>query len=181
MEESMSERAAMTEGPGYSLLALYDVALPDVYGYLLRRCTSVAVAEDLTSETFTAAALALQRSGIPSITTAWLIGVARNKLVDHWRRLEREQRLLAAVGGTDEWTDDWDVRLDALVAHEVLATLAPQHQGALTLRYLDGLPVAEVARHLGRTVGATEVLLVRAKRAFRDHYEARHGQKEADQ
>jgi RNA polymerase sigma-70 factor (ECF subfamily) len=41
----------------------------------------------------------------------------------------------------------------------------------LTLRYLDGLPVADVAELLGRTVGATEVLLVRAKAAFRRHYE----------
>jgi RNA polymerase sigma-70 factor, ECF subfamily len=177
----MSEHAKFREEPGYSLLALYDFALPEVYGYLLRRCGSVGVAEDLTSETFTAAAFAVQRSGVPSMTTAWLIGVARNKLVDHWRRLERDQRVLTAVSGIEEWIDEWDVRLDALVAHEVLARLAPQHRGALTLRYLDGLPVAEVARHLGRTLGATEVLLVRAKRAFRDHYEVHTGEKEADQ
>jgi RNA polymerase sigma-70 factor, ECF subfamily len=178
----MGERADSVDEQAHDLLTLYDVALADVYGYLLRRCGSVAVAEDLASETFTAAALAVQRSGVPTLTAAWLIGVARNKLVDHWRRQEREQRLLHAVSGTDDQlSDDWDVRLDAFVAHDVLAALAPQHRGALTLRYLDGLPVAEVARHLGRTVGATEVLLVRAKRSFREHYEAQHGQKEADQ
>jgi RNA polymerase sigma-70 factor, ECF subfamily len=181
MEEAMSDHAESREEPGHRLLALYDIALPQVYGYLLRRCGSVAVAEDLTSETFTAAALAVQRSGEHALTIAWLIGVARNKLVDHWRRLEREQRVLTIVDGSDDWTDDWDTRLDALVAHEVLATLAPQHRGALTLRYLDGLPVTDVARCLGRTVGATEVLLVRAKRSFRDRYEAQASQKEADQ
>ena len=36
-----------------------------------------------------------------------------------------------------------------------------------TLRYLDGLSVPEVAEHLGRTVHATEALLVRARNAFR--------------
>jgi RNA polymerase sigma-70 factor (ECF subfamily) len=41
----------------------------------------------------------------------------------------------------------------------------------LTLRYADGLPVPEVAEHLGRTVHATEALLVRARRAFRSRYE----------
>jgi RNA polymerase sigma-70 factor, ECF subfamily len=178
--EAMGERDEFVEGSSHRLLTLYDLALPDVYGYLLRRCGSVAVAEDLTSETFTAAAMAGQRTGLSEMTTAWLIGVARNKLVDHWRRLEREQRVLSAVGGSgEELEDDWDIRLDALVAHDVLATLAPQHRGALTLRYLDGLPVAEVARHLGRTLGATEVLLVRAKRAFRDQYETHD--EEADQ
>jgi RNA polymerase sigma-70 factor (ECF subfamily) len=62
------------------------------------------------------------------------------------------------------------VQLDALVAHRTLAQLAPQHRSALSLRYLDGLPVREVAAHLGRTEGATEALLVRAKAAFRAKY-----------
>ena len=37
----------------------------------------------------------------------------------------------------------------------------------LTLRYLDGLPVAEVAQELGRSLHATETLLVRARAALR--------------
>jgi RNA polymerase sigma-70 factor (ECF subfamily) len=56
----------------------------------------------------------------------------------------------------------------------VLATLGPHHRAALTLRYLDGLPVAEVARLLDRTVHATEALLVRARSAFRRSYPDRH-------
>ena len=39
-----------------------------------------------------------------------------------------------------------------------------------TLRYLDGLPVPSVAGHLGRTIHATEALLVRARIAFRNEY-----------
>ena len=57
------------------------------------------------------------------------------------------------------------------MAQEALASLGVHHRSALTLRYLDGLPVREVADLLGRTVGATEVLLVRAKAAFRARYE----------
>ena len=59
-----------------------------------------------------------------------------------------------------------------MAAHRTLAELAPQHRSALTLRYLDGLPVREVASCLGRTEGATEALLVRAKAAFRNQYQA---------
>ena len=47
----------------------------------------------------------------------------------------------------------------------------PHHRAALTLRYADGLPVPDVAECLGRTVHATEALLVRARRAFRSRYE----------
>ena len=50
--------------------------------------------------------------------------------------------------------------------------LSPGHRAALTLRYLDDLAVAQVAAHLGRTVHATEALLVRARTAFRRRYES---------
>ena len=172
----MSEVSVGVPDQRRALVALYDSALPEVYGYLASRCGSASVAEDLTSETFLAACAAVRHDKVQELTVAWLIGVARHKLVDHWRRREREERKLKAVDpqpGDDSSNaeDPWDVRLDALVAHRTLADLAAQHRSALTLRYLDGLPVREVASHLGRTEGATEALLVRAKAAFRARYE----------
>ena len=71
-----------------------------------------------------------------------------------------------------ETEDPWDERLDALRAHGVLDGLGAHHRAALTLRYLDGLPVPEVAVALNRTVHATEALLVRARAAFRRAYQA---------
>ena len=164
-----------TTGQRRELLHLYDTALPDVFGYLASRCGSAAVAEDLTSETFLAAVDAVRRDRVEELSVAWLIGVARHKLVDHWRRKERDERSLRVVGdGAAAATeDDWDVRLDALLAHQALQGLGAHHRSALTLRYLDGLPVRQVAECLGRTEGATEQLLVRARAAFRDRYEHR--------
>jgi RNA polymerase sigma-70 factor, ECF subfamily len=69
-----------------------------------------------------------------------------------------------------------DEAIDVTRAREVLGQLGAHHQAALTLRYLDGLPVAEVAEHLGRTVHATEALLTRARTAFRNVY----GERRAD-
>ena len=155
----------------HALVDLYDRALPEVYGYLASRCGSASVAEDLTSETFLAAVDAVRRGTVPELSVAWLIGVARHKLVDHWRRNERDERLTAELDQPPPSTDEWDVHLDALTAHETLATLGGHHRSALALRYLDGLPVREVAACLGRTEGATEVLLVRARAAFRERYE----------
>src|SRR5262245_60760220 len=135
------------------VLAIYRAALPRVYGYLLPRCGSAALAEDLTSETFLAAVDASRRGKVTEVSTAWLVGVARYKLVDHWRRLERERRSLAAAEASATDVDDpWDEWLDAEAAHAALARLPPPQRAALALRYLDGLPVADVAAHLGRTV-----------------------------
>jgi RNA polymerase sigma-70 factor (ECF subfamily) len=107
---------------------------------------------------------------------AWLITVARNKMVDHWRRVAREERRLQLVHDSDAEIDDsadagLDTAFDRAMAREVLAELGPHHRSALTLRYLDGLSVPECADHLGRTVHATEALLVRARNAFRTRYQ----------
>ena len=158
----------MSEQPAPGLLELYDEALPQVYGYLLSRCGQRALAEDLTAETFLAAVDAVRQDR--AVSVGWLVGVARHKLVDHWRRQAREERGLSLVG-TEAGTDPWDCVLDAVTAREVLGRLGPHHRLALTLRYLDGLPVPEVARLLERTTHATEALLVRARAAFRRAYD----------
>ena len=156
--------------PEPGLLSLYDRALPEVYGYLLARCGRRPLAEDLTAETFLAAVRSEADGGGPT-TVGWLIGTARHKLVDHWRRLEREERGLRLLDEGDRNSEDpWDDELDALRAQQVLADLSPTHRAVLTLRYLDDLPVPRVAALLGRTLHATEALLVRARSAFRRVY-----------
>lgn len=161
--------SSQPSGQGASLLEVYDRALPQVYGYLMSRCGQRLLAEDLTSETFLAAAR--QGPGGP-ISVAWLIGIARHKLADHWRHQAREERLLRAVGSIAPESDDpWEAHLDVLRAREALDAVAPQHRAALTLRYMDGLSVPEAASVLGRTLEATEALLVRARRALRHAYE----------
>ncbi len=169
----MNSSGKVRPDPGAALLDLYDSALPQVYGYLLARCRRRALAEDLTAETFLAAVAACRRQPPPAPSTGWLVGIARHKLVDHWRAAERDERGLHAVAGSEPDADPWDDHLDALLAREVLDAQSAQHRAALTLRYLDDLAVADVARTLGRTVHATEALLTRARAAFRRTYTAR--------
>jgi RNA polymerase sigma-70 factor (ECF subfamily) len=145
-----------------ALLALYDDALPIVYGYFVRRCGDRGTAEDAR----------------PPITVPWLLGVARHKLADHYRR--RHDRFTVPVADLPEPlapSDDWDAALDRIVAESVLARLPEHHRTVLALRYMDDCSVPECAELIGRTVHATEALLVRARRAFRSHYPEPEGGK----
>jgi len=155
-----------------ALLAVYDRALPVVYGYFVRRCGDRGTAEDLTSETFLAAMDAARNDNPPPIGMPWLLGVARHKLADHYRR--RRDRFTVPLAElrepVDAADDDWDAELDRLVAESVLARLSESHRMVLVLRYMDDCSVPECAELIGRTVHATEALLVRARRAFRQHY-----------
>ncbi len=154
-----------------ALLELYDEALPAVYGYFVRRCGDRGTAEDLTSETFLAAMDAARKPDPPPISVPWLIGVARHKLADHYRR--RSDRFTTPVAEIPEMVDaedNWDAELDRIIAESVLAQLSESHRTVLALRYMDDRSVPECARVIGRTVHATEALLVRARRAFRAQY-----------
>src|SRR3954454_16444657 len=154
------------------LLTLYDRALPEVYGYLVRRCDSAATAEDLTAETFMAAVRAVQSDAGKEIEVGWLIGTARHKLIDHWRRSGRQRDALAELWDDHVTSvDPFDIPIDVDAARATLAAMAPIHRSVLTMRYCDGLPVGAVAHAIGRTVHATEALLTRAKAAFRTQYQ----------
>ncbi|HEX3088138.1 MAG TPA: RNA polymerase sigma factor [Ilumatobacteraceae bacterium] len=165
-----------------AFLELYDDALPHVYGYLARRCANAATAEDLTAETFMAAVAALHNTAANGnrldLNIAWLIGTARHKLIDHWRRTERRKEELAELWSDMAVPDPTDAAVDVMTANGVLAELAPSHRAVLTLRYLDDLPVSDVAATIGRTVHATEALLTRAKAAFRNHADHIHSGQE---
>lgn len=159
-----------------ALLEFYDEALPVVYGYFVRRCADRTTAEDLTSETFLAAMDAAHRDTRTPIALPWLIGVARHKLADHYRRRHHRQTIpVAEMPEAMEPADEWDVELDRIVAESVLTRLPDHHRTVLALRYLDDRSVPECAQLIGRTVDATEALLVRARRAFRRAYPDREG------
>ncbi|HEV8063510.1 MAG TPA: sigma-70 family RNA polymerase sigma factor [Acidimicrobiales bacterium] len=162
---------AASDDPGVALLALYPEALPCVYGYVLARCGRQSIAEEVTSDTLLAAVDTVRRPGANPVTIPWLIGVARHKLVDHWRRQAREERHLEAVAAAPRPADPWDAELDVLIAQATLLLLSSDHRAVLTLRYMDDLPVGKVAELMQRSVHATEGLLSRAKAAFRAAYE----------
>lgn len=158
--------------PGlHTLLTVLDAEVGNLYGYILRRCGDRALAEDLTADVILRAVRETKQAR-SMVTPAWLVTVARNRLVDHWRSAAREgrrMRLAWSSPDADEWTDD-GTPVEPETVNQAMRRLAPDHQAVLSLRYLDDLSVPEVAAALGRSVHATESLLVRARRAFRTSY-----------
>jgi RNA polymerase sigma-70 factor (ECF subfamily) len=152
--------------------SFYEEALPAVYGYFFRRCGGRReVAADLTQETFVSAYQSLRRGVVVRSPLPWVVTIARRRLVDFLRRRETDRYDLASeqveVMVGPGWTSDAEVRLV-----DALDRLEDDHRLVLVLRYVDDLPVKEVAELLGRSVRATESLLVRARAALSQTYEA---------
>lgn len=153
----------------------YAEALPRVYGYFLYRGGGdAATAEDLTQETFLAAVSQIRKGAVVAVPIPWVLGIARHKLLDHFRRQRRAGWSL--VSWEDDIADDERFALpedDPTARERALTALAEvplTQREALILHYLDGLPVAEVAWLLERSLSATEPLLARGRASFRQRY-----------
>ena len=162
---AQGKRAAMTPD---AFVEFYQRAFRDVYRYVFRAVLGDrALAEDLTQETF-AAVISAVRDGRAEVNSMpWMIGVARHKVIDHYRKAENEQRRLASLWGstskcsTDQLDDFEDEEPGRIL--EILRGVSPIHRLVLVLRYVDDLTVNEIARSVDRSVHATESLLVRAR------------------
>ena len=154
----------------------YDDAIDRVYGYLLHRCQGdSALAEDLTQAAFGEAIR--NRAGFDgrSDPVTWLIGIARHKLIDHFRECDREERRRLRLVVRDLSADGEERAWHAFEERErlisALGRLTAMQRAAMILHYADGIPVRDVARELGRSESATESLLTRGRDALRLAYE----------
>lgn len=144
------------------LARTYRSNLPDVFGFLLRRLDGRrAEAEGLTRETYLAYVTALRRGDDIEQPAAWLQTVARNKLVDHLRKRGRRVEADARLS-----SDEPVILQSRGETESLLHELPPAQRAAMILRYLDDLPVAEVATLTNRSVDATESLLARGRTAL---------------
>jgi RNA polymerase sigma-70 factor (ECF subfamily) len=155
--------------------AWYRRTLPRVYGYLLGRCGGdVALAEELSQQTFIAAVAQRSRYDGRSDTVTWLCGIARHKLADHFRTIEREERRRMRLEVRQLQLDEGGIHgreLDDRAAiAEALRSLPTAQRAVLAFVVLDDLPVAEAARLMGKSAAATQSLLHRARDGFRRTY-----------
>jgi RNA polymerase sigma-70 factor (ECF subfamily) len=164
----MGVEAKRDAGPTFDFDSFYDAALPIVYGYLLRLCGGDHdKTRDLTQDTWLKLVDELNRGHVDKADVRWLIAVARSRFVDEWRRELRRSRDLHLVSfdRSTDVTSDPPPDTPQLVEH--LSHLSAEHRVAMTLHYVDGLSVQQVADMIGRTTPATYSLLARARSELR--------------
>ncbi len=147
---------------------LYRTHYRAIAGYIHRRTGDVHLTEDLASDVFMIALRTLPRfrhRGVP--IRSWLYRIAANR-VNRWARRERRK---AAERLTGEMADPRSIQpgaeLTSEVARAALLSIAPRYQSVLTLYYLEGLSVEQVARTLGCRIGTVKSRLSRGRDAMR--------------
>ncbi|MFF3821280.1 ECF subfamily RNA polymerase sigma factor, BldN family [Streptomyces bluensis] len=164
------ERAQAGEADAFG--RLYDQYSDTVYRYIYYRVGGKATAEDLTSETFLRA---LRRIGTFTWQGrdfgAWLVTIARNLVADHFKssrfRLEVTTGEMLDANEVERSPEDSVLEsLSNAALLDAVRRLNPQQQECVTLRFLQGLSVAETARVMGKNEGAIKTLQYRAVRTL---------------
>ena len=163
-EPDLIERARW-DAEAFSELYLRQV--DSIRAYVYRRTGDLNVTDDLVSETFLNALRTIHRfrqRGVP--LRCWLLRIATNA-VHHWLRGQGRQGV--PLGGTDRAAKERsEVDPDELEqAQQALLRLSPQHQALLSLHYLEGLELTEIAPILGCRVGTVKSGLSRAREALK--------------
>lgn len=147
--------------------AFYRRNLAIVYGYVLRLCGGSAErAQDLTQEAWLAFVDQVRAGRADQLDVRWLVAVARNRYIDQWRRARTLESKLGLVWNAVRDCDNDDSVTRGQVL-EQLGELDEDHRIVLMLRYIDGLPVDEIAATISRTTTATYSLLARARQDLR--------------
>ena len=166
--------SANGEGRKERLETLYREMLPHVHRFACGRL-GPEEGRDVAAETFHAAVVAFADGREDEVTPAWLMVVARNKVIDRWRKAERRSairlKFLPRAGDLADFPADWFEQPQREAVVRALGRLRAKDRSLLVLHYLDGISAADLATQLDVTTSAVESRLARARRRFRSFYE----------
>jgi RNA polymerase sigma-70 factor (ECF subfamily) len=160
------EATATTDRDAF--LDRYRRTAPAVYAYLYKTgAGDRARAEDLLQETYSAALRAWKAGRSEDVTLPWLLTVARNKSIDAYRKLDRETRGLERLARQRRFDPPFATTADSETVRAAIRRLPAMQRAVIALRFVDDLPLAEVASLLGKRAGAIDSLQRRALVALR--------------
>lgn len=158
---------------------VYDRYVTSIYRFVYLKLPSKEAAEDVASETFLRAWQYIQQAEEIENLRALLYKIARNLIVDHYRKHEGAREALVTFSPQDTSTiNEGDLsdrhagravveaRADVALVLQRISRLKGDFQDVLTLRLIDGLSFHDIGTILGKTSGNVRVMFHRALKAL---------------
>lgn len=165
--------AAFERGHPGALEAAYQAHGSLIYTYC-SRSVGVDLARDLTQETFLAAWRARDRYRCDKGSLAgWLMGIAKNKIIDQHRRTTRR---VSTVGGADvidlvAVSEDATAMADRMLLDDAIETLPERARTVVELAFYHDLTHAEIAERTSLPLGTIKSDIRRGLARMRRHLE----------
>ncbi len=183
MPERLEEEAVLmrriANGDRAAFAVLYERYLPLLLSWSIQQTGDRELAADLTSEIFAAALIASSRykpkEGSPLV--AWLLGIARNKLRESWRRGRIDSAARRRLQISPLTLEDADLaRVDELASLnsaviDLLEALPPEQREAVTQRVIEERSYEEIAAELRCSESVIRQRVSRGLRTLRSEME----------
>jgi RNA polymerase sigma-70 factor (ECF subfamily) len=165
-EEEQLIRSAVG-GDSSAFGSLYDRYQPAIYRFIVVKVGSREEAEDITHHVFLSAwakVRTYKHRGHPF--SSWLYQIARNLVIDHYRakkddvsldKLDPDSSIIPSVGHIDV-----EMKMQLEKVHIAIKELKPDYQDVIILRFVEDLPLKEVATILKKSEGAIKLAQHRA-------------------
>ena len=145
----------------------------DLRAMLMFASSSARMAEEILQKTFVDAYLHLSQFDPDRSFSAWIRAIARNNLTDEHRRLIKEKKhhpLLASVMEEEiHQTENDDAKDNKITAiKECVSNLKEDSRRMIAMRYRSGSSFQEIARTIGKKIGAVKMALTRIKKVLKN-------------
>ena len=159
----------VSDGDVEAFQTLYETHLDTIYRYVYYKVGNGQLAEDLTQHIFMKAWEAINRYQWRELPFQhWLLRLARNTVIDHYRSTKpANASLLDPIGnGIDPEVELAQSEMIRTL-QEAVRQLPDEQREVIVLRFIEQMPHADVARHLGKSAATVRVIQHRALQALR--------------
>jgi RNA polymerase sigma-70 factor (ECF subfamily) len=160
---------------GRSLRAAYDLWSGFVHSLALRAVGDAGHAEDIVQQVFVAAWLGRDRfDPRKGSLAAWLAGITRYKIADHWAAMTRQNAAATAASRGElarVTPTETDALLDRMLVAQELSHLGPTARHIIELAFYRELTHLEIADHLQLPLGTVKSHIRRSLARLRDSLE----------
>jgi len=164
-------------GDAEAFAQLYDAYVERVSRYIYFRVSEDCDMEDLVSQVFLKAWENLDRYKTGSSPfLAWLYTIARNLVIDHYRKKKDVlplEEALAIPSDMEMPDDEAQTRFDLEEMRQALQFLKADQQQALILKYIVGLPNESIARVMDKQEGTVRGLQMRGLQTLAKYMKAK--------
>ncbi len=165
-EEEVLARVKMFDEA--ALGEIYDRYEERIFAYVYRRIGDPNLAEDLTAQVFLKMLEAIRKGNAwHSSFSGWLYRIAHNLVIDQYRRQGKATHVSIDDAPVIPATEDGPARaverrMDAENLRKAITRLTGEQGTVVSLRFLSGYSIAEVAAMMDKTEGAIKALQYRA-------------------
>ena len=161
-----------------AFMKVYERYVDDIYRFIYFKVGNAEEANDITSDVFLKTWGHIKNRKLEQTKTlkSFVYTVARNCVVDHYRKQPRKQRV--DIDGEDSTVDivdenqnvarQMEIDSDMNIIRDKMKELKEEYKEVIILRYINELSFAEIARITGRSKNSARVVCHRALKTLKE-------------